>query len=239
VLGEMPLAPKPNEVRFIEVSTQIPSRDPWRVRLEREQNSPGWRVTFRSDTPNSIDQADSAFVRHWIDVLYSFATEGELPNPKTGDDRKTNADRGFSPYRIEVRLRGDSSPETETHLLLGDPHGMGILFKRGHGKEPGRKSSPEKTTWIGRGALTLFLGNLSSPDAFVNKSVFSQSIERFERISLEKTLAPNSGTWEFSRSAAPREASLLIDRILHQRFASILNTEDPKSCSMDSSRIGP
>jgi hypothetical protein len=203
----------------ITVNAKLPSTPAWHVQLRREvvEGKTRWVFAERSDRPEFRDLADDSFVDHFLETLSTFETEAEAPQ---GNDSIF----GFTPHRIEVRLRRKNAEgkSVEDTLLLGDTTGLSNAYFR--------RRANEKQTWIGRGAFVSFLLNLREPDSFAWKYPYFASHEQFLGLELEKTLAPNAGKWNFTRRferdektwiagnrPVDRETTILLERLVRQR----------------------
>jgi hypothetical protein len=203
----------------ITVSARLPSSPAWRVQLRREilGSRKRWVFAERSDRPEFRDLADDSFVDHFLETLSTFETEAEAP-------KGTNEIFGFTPYRLEVRIRRKNTEgkSVEDNLLLGDTTGLSNAYFR--------RSPSETPTWIGRGAFVAFVGNLREPDSFAWKYPYSAAHDQFLGLELEKMLAPAAGKWGFTRRfegdeknwivgsrPVDRETAIVLERLIRQR----------------------
>lgn len=214
-------APKPAAIESIEVSMRTPSDPAWRIRAEK-RGVENWELTYRSDEPTLRDRADARFIDHFLEVLSTFSAESKA-------DAGSDSTFGFSPYRVEIRLRAG---DQESILLFGDPVSSQIYFRRELGGKVGRESKTEQDTWLGRGALILFLGNLQNPGAFQYKSIFLEPYEVYDRIELEKKQGADRGRWILERvdgswlnqgRSINGDQAMIVEKLLRQRFIQLVS----------------
>jgi hypothetical protein len=205
--------PFAESISRLEISARPPGISAWNARLEKDATG-RWHLVARTDRAgDTSDLADQKLVRHFLEVVGSFATEAPAG---TGND----AGFGLNPYRMEIRASDLGSTKI---LRLGDPVGLtGIYFRVGEAS---------KKTWIGRGALIAFLPTLETPDAFLDKLPYSVSLDEIRGVRLEKLREPDRGVWNFSRNGdrwfvgklpLSAEKAGLLERIVRQRVVRVL-----------------
>lgn len=207
-------------VEEILLSARLPGSPAWRVRLTRGKSG-GWKLSERSDFPGTTDIADAALADHLLELLSTFTTEEEAAS-------SSESVTGLNPYQVEIRLRSrtESKPK-EVTLQFGEPTSSGttIYFRR----------EGESKAWVGRGGLILLFASFQSPEFFAWKMPYLGASTAVSQIELEKTAAPDAGSWVFKRDfhtsiwanpeGAPTHVSRpseILERLLHQRIVKTL-----------------